>query len=293
MMQNLTPLTFGTLLLALLPLCGCEQGLGGGAYTPSSVTLVVSGTGSSTGGSESSGTVGPAAVAGFGTVKGRVVIDGSAPALAMLVGKGSQTKAGDELCAVNGVPNESVIAGPNGGLANVFIFLKKVPKGVDIPPAPTESILFDQKGCIFTPHAFVARVGQTIVLTNSDSVAHNVHTNGNNKSLNSAIPGKKPDQPAQTLDLVYEKTEDKAVKTTCDFHGWMDSYHLVVNHPWAAVTGPDGSFEIPGVPAGKMTFVIWHEKAGTVVSGGLAVDVVPDQLVVVPDIKVPAAKLAK
>ena len=132
MMRNLTQLTFGTLLLALLPLCGCEQGLGGGAYTPSTVTLIVSGTGSSTGGSESPETAGPAAVAGFGTVKGKVVIDGSAPALAMLVQKGNPPKPDDALCAVNGVPNESVIADANGGLANVFIFLKKVPKGVVI-----------------------------------------------------------------------------------------------------------------------------------------------------------------
>ena len=291
MMRNLTRLTFGTLLLALLPLCGCEQGLGGGAYTPSSVTLIVSNVGGTAGGAESPETVGPAAVAGFGTVKGKVVIDGAAPVLAMLVAKGSQTKAGDELCAVSGVANESVIADANGGLGNVFIYLKKVPKGVQIPPASSDKIIFDQQGCIFTPHAFVARVGQTIVLTNSDSVAHNVHTNSNNKGLNSAIPGKKSDMPAQTLDLVYEKSEDKPVKTTCDFHGWMDSYHLVVNHPWAAVTGPDGSFEIQGVPAGKMTFVIWHEKAGNVVNRGLEVDVVPDQPVEVPVIKVPAAKL--
>ena len=292
MMRNLTRLTFGTLLLALLPLSGCEQGLGGGAYTPSSVTLIVSNAGG-TAGSESPETVGPAAVAGFGTVKGKVVIEGSAPTLAMLVVKGQPPKPDDALCAVNGVPNESVIADASGGLANVFIYLKKVPKGVPIPPAPTEQIIFDQKGCLFTPHAFVARVGQKVVLMNSDSVAHNVHTHPNsNRSITSAIPGKKPDQPAQTIDLVYEKPEDRPVKTTCDFHSWMDSYHHVVNHPWAVVTGPDGSFEIKGVPAGKMTFIVWHEKMG-LVNRGLEVDVVPDQSVEVPVIQVPAAKLAK
>lgn len=290
MMRNLTRLTFGTLLLALLPLCGCEQGLGGGAYTPSSVTLIVSNAGG-TAGSESPETVGPAVVAGYGTVRGKVVIDGSAPVLAMLVLKGSQQKAGDELCAVDGVPNESVIADANGGLANVFIYLKKVPKGVPIPPAPTDKIIFDQKGCSFTPHAFVARVGQTIVLTNSDSVVHNVHTSPNsNREFKSAIPAKKLDQPAQTLDLVYEKPEENPVKTMCDFHSWMDSYHHVVNHPWAVVTGADGTFEIPGVPAGKMTFIVWHEKAKAV-NRGLEVVVVADQTVEVPVIQVPAAKL--
>ena len=136
MMRNLTRLTFGTLLLALLPLCGCEQGLGGGAYTASSVTLIVSDTtGSSTGGGTAEA-AGPVALAGFGTVKGKVIIDGSAPALAMLLAKGAPTK--DAICAVNGVPNESVIGDANGGLANVFVYLKKAPTGVTSPPTPTD-----------------------------------------------------------------------------------------------------------------------------------------------------------
>ncbi|MGC4002959.1 MAG: hypothetical protein QM811_07435 [Pirellulales bacterium] len=35
----------------------------------------------------------------------------------------------------------------------------------------------------------------------------------------------------------------------CSIHAWMKGYVAVVNHPWAVVTGPDGSFEIKGVPA--------------------------------------------
>ena len=213
-MRNLTPLTFGTLLLALAPLMGCQQGLGGGAYGESEVTLIVS----STSGAEAATTeAAPAAMAGFGTVKGKVVIDGPAPTLAMLLGKGQATK--DAVCAINGVPNESVVADAAGGLANVFVYLKKAPAGVQIPAAPPEKIVFDQKGCIFNPHAFVARVGQTINITNSDLVAHNVHTFSNTKGLNSAIQG----GDANGMDLVYDKPETLPVKTVCDFHAWMDS----------------------------------------------------------------------
>lgn len=223
-------------------------------------------------------------MAGFGTVKGKVVIDGAAPSLPMLLAKGQATK--DAICAVNGVPNESVVADSSGGLANVFIYLKKAPAGVEVPAAPADKIVFDQKGCIFIPHTFIARVGQTINITNSDPVAHNVHTFSNTKSLNSAIQG----NDTKGTDLVYDKSETLPIKTVCDFHAWMDSYHLVVDHPWAGLTGPDGSFEIQGVPAGKMEFVVWHEKAGYV-ERSLKIDVAPDQTVEVP-VKVPAAKLA-
>lgn len=282
-MAHLNRLTFGLLVLSLLPLAGCELGLGGGAYTESEVTLIVSNASGDAAGPASEAAAGPSAVAGFGTVKGKIVIDGAAPVLAMLLAKGAPTK--DAICAVNGVPNESVVADASGGLANVFVYLKKAPAGVTIPPVPTDKIVFDQKGCIFWPHVFVSRVGQTINITNSDPVAHNVHTFSNNKGLNSALQG----NDSKGTDLVYDKSESLPVRTVCDFHSWMDSYHLVVDHPWAAVTGPDGSFEIAGVPAGKMEFVVWHEKVGYV-ERSLNVDVVPDQTVEVP-VKVPVAKL--
>jgi len=283
-MRNLTQLTFGTFALALLPLWGCQQGLGGGAYTESDVTLIVSSTAGGAAEGPSAGDAAPAALAGFGTVKGKVVVDGAVPALAMLLAKGQATK--DAVCAINGVPNQSVIADASGGLENVFIYLKKAPSGVQIPPPADAKIVFDQKGCIFVPHTFIARVGQTINITNSDPVAHNVHTFSNTKALNSAIQG----HDSKGTDLVYDKSETLPIKTVCDFHAWMDSYHLVVDHPWAGLTGPDGSFEITGVPAGKMEFVVWHEKVGYV-ERSLKIDVVPDQTVEVP-VKVPAAKLA-
>ena len=34
------------------------------------------------------------------------------------------------------------------------------------------------------------------------------------------------------------------------------------DHPYYAVTKPDGSFSIDGVPPGKYTLVAWHERTG-------------------------------
>jgi hypothetical protein len=36
-----------------------------------------------------------------------------------------------------------------------------------------------------------------------------------------------------------------------------------VDHPYFAVTGSDGSFEIKNVPPGSYTIAAWHEKLGT------------------------------
>jgi hypothetical protein len=43
----------------------------------------------------------------------------------------------------------------------------------------------------------------------------------------------------------------------------MRSYIGVVNHPFFAVTGDDGTFTIKGLPPGKYTIQAWHEKYQT------------------------------
>jgi hypothetical protein len=42
----------------------------------------------------------------------------------------------------------------------------------------------------------------------------------------------------------------------------MTAYIGVVDHPFFAVTGPDGAFSLPGVPSGEHVIGIWHEKFG-------------------------------
>jgi len=52
------------------------------------------------------------------------------------------------------------------------------------------------------------------------------------------------------------------VKFKCDVHPWMAAYVGVLNHPFYATTGADGSFSIKDLPAGEYEIVAWHEKLG-------------------------------
>ena len=52
-------------------------------------------------------------------------------------------------------------------------------------------------------------------------------------------------------------------RVKCDVHPWMAAYVGVVEHPFFAVSGEDGSFSIDGLPAGDYVLEAWHEEFGT------------------------------
>jgi hypothetical protein len=53
------------------------------------------------------------------------------------------------------------------------------------------------------------------------------------------------------------------VPVQCDVHGWMHAYIGVLDHPYYAVSGADGSAKISNLPPGTYTIEAWHEKYGT------------------------------
>ena len=53
------------------------------------------------------------------------------------------------------------------------------------------------------------------------------------------------------------------VAVRCDLHPWMQAWLGIVDHPYFAVTGPDGAFTLPDVPPGDYTLAVWHERLGT------------------------------
>ena len=153
------------------------------------------------------------------------------------------------------VHSEKVVA-DGGGLANVFVYVKSGIEGSYT--APEEKAMLNQKGCQYTPHVSGVMVGQTLVIKNSDPTLHNVH----------ALPAKNDEfnqgQPFKDMEL--EHTFDEAevmVPFKCDVHPWMASYMGVMDHPFFAVSGADGSFSIAGLPAGDFEIEAWHEELGT------------------------------
>ena len=153
---------------------------------------------------------------------------------------------------------ESVVLKNGRGLANVFVYVKTGLEGKKFAPAPPEPVVtIDQRGCRFDPHVIGLRVGQTLRITNSDPVTHNIHPQPTmNREWNqSQEPGAAP------LERKFVRPEIM-MRVKCNVHSWMRAYVSALEHPYFAVTAADGSFEITGLPPGDYVIEARHEKLG-------------------------------
>jgi hypothetical protein len=172
------------------------------------------------------------------------------------------TIAFDPLCAAlhpMPVVTRHYVVHTNGGLGNVFVYIKEgAPSASDFPaPAPA---LLDNTNCLFQPYVLGVQVNQPIVVRNSDSFLHNAHATGRlNPEFNFALPSR-----SSTTTKSFG-TPELFLRIKCDVHPWMFAYVCVVTHPWFDVTDATGHFQFPyPLPAGTYTISAVHLKAGEV-----------------------------
>jgi len=151
--------------------------------------------------------------------------------------------------------SEDVIVGPNRGIRWAVVSLQAAPPGTR-PEAPSKPVQMDQQQCVYVPRVVVVPVGGTVEFLNSDRLLHNLHSaSTENPTFNRTQP------KGRTIAVVFKKPE--IVRIDCDLHTWMRAWVVVVEHPFYAVTGPNGEFSLDNVPPGKHTLKIWQEALGT------------------------------
>jgi hypothetical protein len=154
------------------------------------------------------------------------------------------------------VQSEEVILNKDGSLANVFVYVSSGLEGKKFEPAKAP-VKIDQRGCMFAPHVVGVMTSQPLLVSNSDPVTHNVHPiPEKNREWNQGQPPGAPE-----IERTF-RVEEIMIPVKCNVHSWMRSYICVVAHPYFAVTGEGGTFELAGLPPGEYTITAWHEKFG-------------------------------
>ena len=157
-----------------------------------------------------------------------------------------------EVCG-EGQTLEDILFSESRGIENVIVSVRGVP-ALETETEP-EILVLDNVECRFEPHAAAITAGSTIEARNSDAVLHTTHLYGP-AEINISLPIDGASS-SRTLD------EPGMYVVKCDVHGWMQAFILVDAHLFHDVTDSDGRFRIEGLPAGKYTLELWHEKLGS------------------------------
>lgn len=201
---------------------------------------------------------------GFGLLVGNAGVGGNLSGIVKFHGDKPERKPINEIaanafckeaCAGKSNLSERFVYGKNGDedvLVNVLVYVSKGLEGKKFDP-PKEPVVLDQVKCAYTPHVVGIMVGQPLEIHNSDATLHNVMAQPTiNKGFNEGMPG------VGKITKVFDKPEF-SVALRCFMHPWMLGYVHVLDHPFYAVTGPDGTFELKGLPAGEYEISVLHE----------------------------------
>jgi plastocyanin len=182
------------------------------------------------------------------SISGTVKFDGAAPKAAKI------DMSQDPNCGGSNTAENVVVS--DGKVANVFVYVKEGlgNRTFDVPKDP---VTLTQVGCKYKPHVLGVMAGQTIKIVNGDPTTHNIHpTPKDNREWNeSQAPQAAP------LEKVFAR-EELSLPVKCNQHPWMRMFVNVVKSPFYAVSGPDGKFEITGLPPGDYTIAFIQEKLG-------------------------------
>lgn len=188
-----------------------------------------------------------------GTVTGKVAFQGQPPKFPAI------SMDADPVCAAKHsgkVYPEAVVVNDNGTLRNVFIYVKTGLEGKNMA-VPDQPVELDQEGCLYVPHVLGIQAGQNLKVVTSDKTTHNIHPMPKvNRDWNiSQPPGADP------IIKTFTRPEE-SVPVKCNQHPWMRAYIHVMSHPFYAVTGKDGTYELKGVPPGTYEIEAVHEQYG-------------------------------
>ncbi|PQO34499.1 hypothetical protein DTL21_13350 [Bremerella cremea] len=189
----------------------------------------------------------------WGTVTGRFVVNGKPNNLKDL------TVTQDNQFCGNKIPDPALQVDSEGNLkdAALWLFLDRGDKAPDPHPMYAakvkETVVVDNKDCLYDPQVALVCTGQEIEFKNSDPIPHNFKIDGfSNGGINTLVPA------GGSMKKKFNSEEKSPMMAGCTIHGWMKSRIVMRDSPYMAVSGENGKFTIENLPVGKHQFQVWH-----------------------------------
>ncbi|MBO0699730.1 MAG: hypothetical protein J2P46_15140 [Zavarzinella sp.] len=126
-----------------------------------------------------------------------------------------------------------------------------------LPRGKDQTVLILEAPIAFIPHIVAVRSGSDVVFRNLSTRPENVKwSSRNNDEVSPLIP------PGNEFRMKKTKPERWPIPIESSINPWMKAYVRVFDHPYFAVTAPDGTFEIKYAPKGNLRLFVWQETTG-------------------------------
>lgn len=132
----------------------------------------------------------------------------------------------------------------------VVSFEPAAPRAVRPPTAPFDVVTRKKE---FLPRVLAVPRGSRVRFPNDDPILHNVFSVSGDNRFDLGFYGKGAAKEAR-----FDKPG--LVRVYCNVHHNMVAYVLVLDTPFFAGPGADGTFALAGLPKGRGKLTVWHEQ---------------------------------
>ncbi len=137
---------------------------------------------------------------------------------------------------------------------DVVVYVEEAPGEHKPPKKPAE---VDQKKLVFIPRVLPIVAGTTVTFKNGDPLLHNVFWPA---SDDGPYPGQNLGTWGQGDSRAFTFDKPGHVILLCNIHAEMEGHILVLQNPYFAVVGKEGTYEIKNVPPGEYTVKTWYPQ---------------------------------